>query len=635
MYNGNQIRNIGILCFTAGMLLMGLHLYWFCYPLFSHWGMVSKWSDLVLAAIVRSGFLDGPEKTRICALLCVTVGVLALPSRREPNVRKGLSWTCLLLSLALYLWPVDYREVGFSYIIGMLGGMTGTLYYLGQLTRCLALPWSGNDPLGRRRTGFPQDGKKRGAAAGLSLRGNYVYKGQRYDSWVNLVNPRRGILVLGTPGAGKTRYIIEPLIRQLMERGTALFVFDYKYDALTRVVLSLFQANRFRYPNGTTFHCINFSDLSTTARCNVLAPESLEYVSDAVGASRTVLLSLNKTWVDRQGDFWVESSVNLIAALIWYLRRYKNGVYCTLPHVIELSKQPYETLFQVLGTELAVSALIDPFIEAYNNKSKEMLDGQMASARIPLARLASPDLYYILTGNDVSLEINKRDAPSILCLGGDPRRKEALAPILSLYIDRLTRLCNRPGQYPCALVCDEFASVRAYSLLDTMATGRAHDIVTLLAVQDISQLRTRYSRSEADEIVNLSGNLICGQVGGETARMMSERFPRVLRDRSSFSVNSNDTTTSMHQDWEEAVIPATVANLSSGEFLGVLADEPTVQLENKAFHAHFIRDAADDLLGVSVPVVRVVTAGAVQEVFERVRADIDRIVAEVREEEMR
>jgi hypothetical protein len=216
--------------------------------------------------------------------------------------------------------------------------------------------------------------------------------GKTKDSWINLVNPRRGILVLGTPGSGKSRFIIEPLIRQLMEWGTALFVYDYKYDALTRFVFSLFQANKTRYPHGTPFYCINYSDLSTSARCNVLDPVSLKYVSDAVGASRTMLLSLNRTWVDRQGDFWVASAVNFIAALIWCLRSYKKGIYCTLPHVIELPRQPYETLFELLAREPSLSSLVDPFVQAYTKESKEMLDGQMASAKIPLARLASPDL---------------------------------------------------------------------------------------------------------------------------------------------------------------------------------------------------------------------------------------------------
>jgi hypothetical protein len=629
MNNGNHLRNIAIGCFTIGVLLLALHSYWFCYPQFDRWGWTTPWLDRILLSILKSGLLSSPWRTKFFAILFLVVYVFVEPSWHLPWLKRGTSWLVLLLGLATYWFAVDYRDGGILYLIAMLIGSTAILFSLGQLTRHMPLPWSKNDPFGRRRSGFPQDGQKREATAALCLRGRYTYNGQVRDSWINFVNPRRGILILGTPGSGKSRFIIEPLIRQLIEQGTALFVYDYKYDALTRLVFSLFQTNKARYPHGTTFHCINFNDLSTTARCNVLDPESLEYVSDAIGASKTILLSLNKSWVDRQGDFWVESAVNFVAALIWYLRHYKGGIYCTLPHVIELSKMEYELLFALLEQEPSLSSLADPFIQAYRNESKEMLEGQLASAKIPMARLSSPDLYYILTGNEVDLQINKLGSPSILCLGGDPRRKEALAPILSLYIDRLTRLCNRPGQHPCALVCDEFASVRAYTMLDTMATGRAHNIVTVLAVQDISQLRSMYSRNEADEIVNISGNLVCGQVGGDTAKMMSERFPRVLRERSSVSENTRETTTSRHQDWEQPVTPATVATLSSGEFLGVLADEPMVKLENKTFHALIIREPLDEIPGQPVPALRVVHAAAVQDTFRQVQADIGVLVSEV------
>src|SRR5258708_39312369 len=138
----------------------------------------------------------------------------------------------------------------------------------------------------------------------------------------------------------------------------------------------------------------------------------------------------------------------------------------------------------------------------------EMLGSQVSSGKIPLGRLASPDLYYILTGNDLSLEINDPAAPKILCLGGDPTRQEALAPILSLYIDRLNKLCNRPGRYPCAVICDEFATVRAESVRTTIATARSNDIIPILAVQDLSQLRVQYTRDEADLFLNIPGNLL-------------------------------------------------------------------------------------------------------------------------------
>ena len=517
---------------------------------------------------------------------------------------------------------------GLPYLLITGASVISILYYASKIVRHLPLPWNRDDPFAFLYDGFPQEGLKLKTNTSLHLQTNYTYNGQAYKGWVNFVNPRRGILVIGTPGSGKSRFVIEPLMRQLMEQGRAIFIFDYKYDALTKLAFALYQRNKSCFPPGTAFYCINFSDLNRSHRCNVLASSSLIWLSDAIGASRTVLLSLNKTWVERQGDFWVESAVNFIAALIWYLREYQEGIYCTLPHVIELSKQPYDKLFALLEEEPSVSSLIDPFVKAYTSESREMLDGQLAGAKMPLARLSSPDLYYVLTGNDFSLDINDPAAPKIFCLGGDPSRAETLAPILSLYIDRLTRICNQPGRHPCALICDEFATVRAHTMLSTIATARAHDIIPILCIQDVSQLRTLYSRNEADEIVNVSGSVLWGQTGGETARWASERFPRVQRERTSVSTNSTDTSFSKHLDWEQAITPATVATLSSGEFLGVVADDPKVRLKHKGFHAQLVREPGDDVAGISVPVVREVDRACLEEAFQRVRLDIELLISE-------
>jgi hypothetical protein len=414
-----------------------------------------------------------------------------------------------------------------------------------------------------------------------------------------------------------------------MGKGVAVFLYDFKFPALTGLVYRCFLANRDKYPPLTKFCCIQFGDLSRSHRCNVLAPETLEWVSDALGAARTILLSLNRTWIHKQGEFFVESPVNFLGALIWYLRKYQGGKFCTLPHVIELAQQPYEKLFPLLEAEPEIESLVRPFVEAQTNKSFEMLDGQIASARIPLSRLASPDLYYVLTGNDLSLAINDPAAPRILCLGGDPKRQEALAPVLSLYIDRLNRLCNRPGRYPLAIVCDEFATVRAYSVATTIATARSNDIIPVLAVQDLSQLRVQYTRDEADLFMNISGNLFCGQVGGETARWVSERFPQVQRERVGITTNSADTSETVSVHWEATVTPATIAALSSGEFVGVLSDEPGREMELKAFHGRLVLEEGDGggAATVELPVVRVVDEKVVQQCFHQVRADIDKLIA--------
>jgi YWFCY protein/TraM recognition site of TraD and TraG len=629
MNNQHSIRTVATLSLYVSILLLVFHCYYSCYPLFDAWSWTTKLSDQVLMHVVSIRLIGSTGWCKTLILLFLALSILAYRGRkgRRVSIRKA-TWMIAAGVLLYYGSFVAFARlaglasIDVSYIILTVAGWL--LIFTGgmRLTRLLMAPRAADDPFGERQKGFPQEEGKVESDFSLHLHGRYTLEGKERESWINLANPRRGVLILGSPGCGKSRFIIEPLIRQWMEKGYALFLFDFKYDALSRLGWGLFQRYHQRYPSGTAFYSINFSDLSRSHRCNLLEPSTLEWVADAIGASRTILLSMNKSWIRQQGEFWVESPVNFLAALIWYLRKYKDGCYCTLPHVIELAQTPYDKLFTILQTEPEVQTLIQSFIDAYRNKSMEMVDGQITSARIPLSRLASPDLYYILTGNDLSLDINDPKAPKIFCLGGNPARQEALAPVLSLYIDRLNKLCNRPDRYPCAFVCDEFATVRAYSMTTTIATGRSNNIVPILAVQDLSQLRTQYSKEEADLFLNISGNLLCGQVGGETAKWVSERFPKVLKDRQSVSTNSADTSVSISQQWEPAVTQATIATLSSGEFVGVVADDPGKEMELKAFHAKIVREEGKEAEMGELPVIRTIDAKAVQDHFLKIRKDI-------------
>ncbi|HVU84821.1 MAG TPA: TraM recognition domain-containing protein, partial [Puia sp.] len=438
-------------------------------------------------------------------------------------------------------------------------------------------------------------------------------------------NGRRGVLIIGSPGSGKSWFIVEPAIEQLIEKGFCMLVFDFKYATLSRQAYNLFEKYRKRYPASARFYSVNFSDLSRSYRCNLIDPATMNHLSDALGVSRTILLSINKTWANKEGDFFVESPINLLAAVIWYLRKYKNGIYCTLPHAIELLQTPYDKLFTVLNAEPSIRTLVNTFIQLYINKTFEVLDSQMASTKIPLGRLSSEDIYYVLSGNDISLDINHPAHPMVFCLGGDPARQEALGPFLSLYIDRINKLINQPGRPPCALVLDEFATVRAASVLNTVSVGRSHNIFSLLVVQDINQLRMNYSRAEADTVLNMTGNLICGQVGGETARWVSERFPAQTDYKTTVSVNSVDTSISKSEHSHPAISPATIANLSSGEFVGILADDPDKEMALKAFHAKIIKRPGVEL-EAELPVVREVTLAMVEENYLRIKNEVLQLV---------
>ena len=612
----------------ASIAVLLIHFYGVCYPAFAHWGLRSHLSDKILERIFRTRLYNIIAWGKGMAL----AGVIPVLMTGRKDGTAGYKGSLISIGIGVLLYfgtgllspqNDDAGSVALMYMI-----MTGTGYLLimgggMRLVRALGDPFAGH-PTG----GFLQAGKPIVTRYSLHFRGQYVYKGRRRKSHISIVNPRRGVLLLGTSGSGKSWFFVEPAIAQLIRKGTALFIFDYKYPVLTNHAYSHFLQHKDKYPSSTRFYCINFTDLSRSHRCNLIDPGTLVYLSDAMGISRTLLLSMNRTWISRQGDFFIESPVNFLAALIWFLRKYKDGIYCTLPHVIELSNTPYDQLFTILNAEPSVRGVVSRFIQSYLNNSMEMVDGQIASTSMPLARLISADFYYVLSGNDLSLEINNPSAPAILCLGGDPPKQEALAPVLSLYIDRLNKRINAPGRYPCAQVLDEFATVRATSVLTTVTTGRSNDIIPIICVQDINQLRTTYTREEADQFMNITGNLVCGQATGDTAGWVSERFHQVVQYRTTVSVNSSDTSVSKSEQSVDAVSTATLASLSSGEFVGIVADDPATPVKLKGFHARFIKQADDTVPAAELPVVREVDAALLQANFDRIVREVVDLVAD-------
>ena len=612
----------------ASIAVLLIHFYGVCYPAFAHWGLRSHLSDKILERIFRTRLYNIIAWGKGMAL----AGVIPVLMTGRKDGTAGYKGSLIsigvggLLYFGTGLLSPQNDDAGPVALLYMLMTGAGYLLIMGggmRLVRALGDPFAGH-PTG----GFLQAGKPIVTRYSLHFRGQYVYKGRRRKSHISIVNPRRGVLVLGTSGSGKSWFFVEPAIAQLIRKGTALFIFDYKYPVLTNHAYSHFLQHKDKYPSFTRFYCINFTDLSRSHRCNLIDPGTLVYLSDAMGISRTLLLSMNRTWISRQGDFFIESPVNFLAALIWFLRKYKDGIYCTLPHVIELSNTPYDQLFTILNAEPSVRGVVSRFIQSYLNNSMEMVDGQIASTSMPLARLISADFYYVLSGNDLSLEINNPSAPAILCLGGDPPKQEALAPVLSLYIDRLNKRINAPGRYPCAQVLDEFATVRATSVLTTVTTGRSNDIIPIICVQDINQLRTTYTREEADQFMNITGNLVCGQATGDTAGWVSERFHQVVQYRTTVSVNSSDTSVSKSEQSVDAVSTATLASLSSGEFVGIVADDPATPVKLKGFHARFIKQADDTVPAAELPVVREVDAALLQANFDRIVREVVDLVAD-------
>jgi hypothetical protein len=424
--------------------------------------------------------------------------------------------------------------------------------------------------------------------------------------------------------------VVRHVITQHIQKGFTFFLYDFKFPDLTLIAYNTALKNRDKYPVLPKLYILNFDDLSRSHRCNLLDPQTMMDITDATESSRTIMLALNKQWITKAGDFFVESAINFITAIFWFLKKYQGGRYCTLPHAIELSSIEYRRLFPVLSLEPDIDVLIGPFISAMLNNAQEQLEGQIASAKIGMARLASPSLYYILSGNDFSLDVNNPNAPKIVSVGNNPSKTQIYGAVISLCTERMLKLVNRKGQLKSSLVFDEFPTIFVNNIDTLIATARSNKVATTLAVQDLSQLRKDYGREQADVIMNVCGNVISGQVLGDTAKQLSERLGKIMQERESVSINSQDTSVSLSTQLEAALQPARISNLSAGEFVGAVADDPQQKIELKAFHCQIINDfegiRAEESAYQALPVVRTINSDIIQENYHQIKQDVKRII---------
>lgn len=273
-----------------------------------------------------------------------------------------------------------------------------------------------------------------------------------------------------------------------------------------------------------------------------------------------------------------------------------------------------------------VEVLVNPFMSAWKNQAFDQLEGQVASAKISMARLASPQLYYVLSGNDFTLDLNNPEAPKIICLGNNPQKQQVYGPVLSLYISRMIKLVNQKDRLKSSLIFDEFPTIYFNGMDTLIATARSNKVATTLAVQDYSQLKKDYGKEQAEVILNIVGNVISGQVSGETAKQLSERFGKIMQQRESVSINSNDTSISKSTQLDEAIPPSKIASLSSGHFVGMVADDPQNKIDLKIFHNEILNDhaaiAKEEAAYLEIPSVKKVTPDMVAANYFRIKEEV-------------
>ncbi|WP_281233669.1 conjugal transfer protein MobC [Flavobacterium gelatinilyticum] len=580
---------------AVGILLILMHLYWFCYGYFIDRGWTLEVINKILDNFQRTaGLFSHTLYTKVFALLLLALSCLGSKGVKNQKITWAKIYIALAIGFILFflntaLLKLSINTAAISYIV-----TTG----LGYIALMVAGVWMSrllrnnlmDDVFNNENESFMQETTLMENEYSVNLPTKFYYKGKWNNGWINIVNPFRATIVLGTPGSGKSYAIVNNYIKQQIEKGFSMYIYDFKFDDLSTIAYNHLLKHSDKYKAQPKFYVINFDDPRKSHRCNPLNPDFMTDISDAYEAAYTIMLNLNRSWIQKQGDFFVESPIILLAAIIWYLKIYDDGKYCTFPHAIELLNKKYSDVFTILTSYPDLENYLSPFMDAWQGGAQDQLQGQIASAKIPLSRMISPQLYWVMTGDDFSLDINNPKEPKILCVGNNPDRQNIYSAALGLYNSRIVKLINKKGQLKSSVIIDELPTIYFRGLDNLIATARSNKVAVCLGFQDYSQLTRDYGDKESKVIQNTVGNIFSGQVVGETAKSLSERFGKVLQKRQSMSINRNDTSTSISTQLDSLIPASKISTLTQGFFVGSVSDNFEERIEQKIFHAEIVVD---------------------------------------------
>ena len=602
MAQEDDLRALGkVMDFMRGIsvIFLLINCYWFCYEAFHTWGFTLGIVDKILINFQRTtGLFSSILWTKLFCVVFLALSCLGTKGVKEEKITWPKIWTVLFSGFVFYFlnWWLLVLPIGkvgaaslyiFTLSIGYICLLMGGVWMSRLLKNNLM-----DDVFNTENESFMQETRLMENEYSVNLPTRFYYKKKWNNGWINVVNPFRASMVLGTPGSGKSYAIVNNYIKQQIEKGFAMYIYDYKFPDLSEIAYNHLLHHLDAYKVKPQFYVINFDDPRKSHRCNPINPAFMTDISDAYESAYTIMLNLNRSWIQKQGDFFVESPIILLAAIIWFLKIYEDGKYCTFPHAIEFLNRPYAQIFPILTSYDELANYLSPFMDAWEGGAQDQLQGQIASAKIPLSRMISPALYWVMTGDDFSLDINNPNEPKVLVVGNNPDRQNIYSAALGLYNSRIVKLINKKKQLKSSVIIDELPTIYFRGLDNLIATARSNKVAVCLGFQDFSQLTRDYGDKESKVIQNTVGNVFSGQIVGETAKTLSERFGKVLQQRQSMTINRNDKSTSISTQMDSLIPASKISNLTQGMFVGAVSDNFDERIDQKIFHAEIVVDSA-------------------------------------------
>lgn len=579
-----------------GYLFLFAHIYHYCLPFFQSIGWWGTVSEYLMLFLTQMGLFRHVMTAKFIAIGLVLLGALGSKGKQNRKARPEVAIVLLIVFLGLYFF--SHQVAGFFgpsfspvYIFVTIISLISVTFCVSYIARSFDTDLL-DDLFNIENQSFPQEERLMENKYSINLPTKYYYRGEYRKGWINVVNPFRATMVLGTPGSGKSYAVINNYIKQHIEKGFAMYVYDFKFPDLSKIAFNHYMQHLDAYKDANIKFCaINFDDPERSHRCNPIHPRLMEDYIDAKETANVILVNLNRSWTQKQGDFFVESPKVLFSAIIWFLKLYKNGKYCDLPHALELLAIDYRQTLPILFSYVDLENDLAPFLNAAEAGAQDQLQGQIASTQLSLANITSRKIYWTLSGDDFTLDLNNLADSKILCVGNNPDNQTVYSAVLALFNSRIMKLINKKGKRPCSVIIDELPTIYFRGIDNLIATARSNKVSICLGFQDMTQLIRDYGKEQADAINNTIGNVFCGQVLGQTAKYMSDRFGKIQQQSESLNINRTDTSSSLSTRFDTMIPESVISNLSQGEMVGAVADNRGEVIPQNIFHCEIVIDA--------------------------------------------
>ena len=529
-------------------------------------------------------------------------------------------WIKIIISiLSISFWVIAYKLGKFQNVIRgivFVGVTTSSFLYVGGLITSSLSKHIGNFsllimllPLGFIVFLFYKDFKNLNIIHTFDKNNlkienqGFLFKTQ--SGIINLGNPFRGIYIQGGAGSGKSASIFEPIIKQIAEQEYTGILYDFKSPELTNKVRASYNGKNIKFKN------VDFKNPSQSDRINPIAPKYITKSVIAIEYSQALVNNLIPESI-KKADFWSNNAKMIIAGVIWWLKE-DHPKYCTLPHVISLLLHTdIKLLLLKVSQNYEAGGMVTSLRQSLENEAQNQVAGILSTIQTALSNLNTKDVFWLLSEDNVNLELNSPENPSFLCLGNDSTLPQVYAPLISLIISVGVRQMNRPGRLKSVVLLDEAPTIYIPNIEQIPATARSNKIATIFGVQDFSQLVDNYGQDKAQIIISNLGNQFFGRVtNGKTAEMVKVLFSkedRLFTNRNIGSgtsgtfvhMQSNDTKGKSETIQERDRVKVTdLINLEPGEFYGIIAEGKPREFLNTQFLPDLVKGRGSEKTVIS------------------------------------